>query len=167
LPVAPPEPAPPGGTAGFATSAADGRTLDDRLLGWAVADVAPRRDEGPAGWPARALAWWPTVLVAGVICFATFVAGGGLNLSTTTTVEIVLTLGSALIVAAAALFGPPRERAWGAWPVALLLAFAALTALSVVWSVQPDDSFKDAGRMLSYAAFFGAATMLARAVPAR
>jgi hypothetical protein len=167
LPVAPPEPAPPSVTAGFAASAADGQTLDERLLERAVADVAQHRDEGPAGWPARALAWWPTLLVAGVICFATFVAGGGLNLDQTTTVEIVLTLGSALIVAAAALFGAPRERAWGAWPVALLLAFAALTALSVVWSVQPDDSFKDAGRMLSYAAFFGAAAMLARAVPAR
>jgi hypothetical protein len=167
LPVAPPEQAPPPVTTGFAASAADGQALDERLLERAVAGVARRHDEGPAGWPARALAWWPTLLVAGVICFATFVAGGGLNLSRTTTVEIVLTLGSALIVAAAALFGAPRERAWGAWPVALLIAFAALTALSVVWSVQPDDSFKDAGRMLSYAAFFGAATMLVRAVPAR
>jgi hypothetical protein len=167
LPVAPPEPAPPAVTTGLAASAADGQTLDERLLERAVADVARRRDEGPAGWPARALAWWPTLLVAGVICFATFVAGGGLNLAQTTTVEIVLTLGSALIVAAAALFGARRERAWGAWPVGLLLAFAALTALSVVWSVQPDDSFKDAGRMLSYAAFFGAAAMLARTVPAR
>lgn len=123
------------------------------------------------GWQAalsrRALAWWPTVLIAGFLCFVAFVAGGGLNLSDMTTVEIVLSIGSGLIVAAVAVFGPARERAYGGWAVALLLAFAALTALSVVWSVQPDDSFKDAGRMLAYCGVFGTAVALARAVPAR
>ncbi|HUA75323.1 MAG TPA: O-antigen ligase family protein [Solirubrobacteraceae bacterium] len=129
---------------------------------------------GPAshgGWQATLLGgaerWWPTLLIAGVLCFVAFVAGGGLNLSDMTTVEIALTLGGGLIVAAAALLGPSRGRAYGAWPVALLLAFAALTALSVVWSVQPDDSFKDAGRMLAYCGVFGASVALARAVPAR
>jgi O-Antigen ligase len=102
-----------------------------------------------------------------VLCFVTFVAGGGLNLADMTTVELVLTIGCGLIVAAAVLLGPSQPRAYGAWPVALLLVFTALTALSVVWSVQPDDSFKDAGRMLSYCAVFGAAVMLARTVPVR
>jgi hypothetical protein len=115
---------------------------------------------------ARALAWWPTVLIAGVLCFVAFVAGGGLNLSDMTTVEIVLSIGSGLIVAAVAVFGPARERAYGGWAVGLLFAFAALTALTVVWSVQPDDSFKDAGRMLAYCGVFAAAVALARAVPA-
>ncbi len=115
---------------------------------------------------ARAWAWWPTVLIAGVLCFVAFVAGGGLNLSDMTMVEIVLSIGSGLIVAAVAVFGPARERAYGGWAVGLLFAFAALTALSVVWSVQPDDSFKDAGRMLAYCGVFAAAVALARAVPA-
>jgi O-Antigen ligase len=114
----------------------------------------------------RTRAWWPTVLIAGVLCFVAFVAGGGLNLSDMTTVEIVLSIGSGLIVAAVAVFGPARERAYGGWAVGLLFAFAALTALSVVWSVQPDDSFKDAGRMLAYCGVFAAAVALARAVPA-
>lgn len=164
MPVAPAEQAPP---AAAPTSAGALEPSLDELLDRAVADVATRSGEGPDGWPARALAWWPTLLVAGVLCFVTFVAGGGLNLADMTTVEIVLTIGSGLIVAAAALFGRRRGRAWGAWPVALLLALAALTALSVVWSVQPDDSFRDAGRMLSYCAFFGAAVVLARTIPAR
>ena len=129
-----------------------------------------RRGAGRSGWQralgVRTRAWWPTVLIAGVLCFVAFAAGGGLNLSDMTTVEIVLSIGSALIVAAVALFGPARERAYGGWAVALLLAFAALTALSVVWSVQPDDSFKDAGRMLAYCGLFAAAVALARAVPA-
>jgi hypothetical protein len=168
LPVAPTEPAratPP--SASTPGGAARELSVEEQLLERAVADVATSRAEGPAGWPARALAWWPTLLVAGVICFVTFVAGGGLNLADMTTVEIVLSIGSGAIVAAAVLLGRPRGRAWGAWPVALLLALAALTALSVVWSVQPDDSFKDAGRMLSYCAFFGAAVALARTIPAR
>jgi hypothetical protein len=102
-----------------------------------------------------------------VLCFVTFVAGGGLNLADMTVVELVLTIGCALVVVTAVLLGSARGRAYGLWPVALLLAFTALTALSVVWSVQPDDSFKDAGRMLSYCAVFGAAVALARTVPAR
>lgn len=171
MPVAPTERAPAPPSAGDATASADAEQsvsgLGEQLLEGAVADLAARRGEGPSGWAARALAWWPTLLVAGVICFVTFVAGGGLNLRAMTTVEIVLTIGSGLLIAAAALFGRPRGRAWGAWPAALLLALAALTALSVVWSVQPDDSFKDAGRMLSYCAFFGAAVSLGRTIPER
>ncbi len=115
----------------------------------------------------RTAAWWPTLLIAGVLCFVTFVAGGGLNLGDMTTVELVLTIGCGLAVAAAVLLGPARKRAYGLGAVALLLAFTALTALSVVWSVQPDDSFKDAGRMLAYCAVFGAAVVFARTVPAR
>jgi O-Antigen ligase len=123
------------------------------------------------GWQtslsARAQSWWPTLLSAGVLCFVAFVAGGGLNLSDMAMVEIPLTLASALVVAAVALLGPGRERVYGAWAVALLLALTALTALSVVWSVQPDDSFKDAGRMFAYCGVFGVSVALARAVPAR
>jgi hypothetical protein len=132
-------------------------------------DVRPGLGRG--GWQraltARAQVWWPTVLIAGVLCFVAFVAGGGLNLGDMTTVEIALSIGSGLTVAAVAVFGPARERVYGGWAVGLLLAFAALTALSVVWSVQPDDSFKDAGRMLAYCGLFAAAVALARAVPAR
>jgi O-Antigen ligase len=110
--------------------------------------------------------WWPTILLAAIICFVTFLAGGGLHLGPMTTVEITLTIGAGLLVAATVLLGPTR-RAYGLWPVGLLLAFTALTALSVIWSVQPDESFKDAGRMLAYSGVFGAAVALARAVPTR
>jgi Flp pilus assembly protein TadD len=81
--------------------------------------------------------------------------------------EIILTLGCGAIVAAAVLLTPPGRRVYGLWPVGLLLAFTALTALSVVWSVQPDDSWQDAGRMLAYSAVFGAAVALVRAAPTR
>ena len=59
-------------------------------------------------WLARADAWWPTLLIAAILCFVAFVAGGGLNLGDMTTVEIALTLGSGAIAAAAVLLGPRR-----------------------------------------------------------
>jgi hypothetical protein len=114
-----------------------------------------------------AVATWPTLLVAGVLCLVAFVAGGGLNLATTTPVEIALTLASGIVVAAAVVLTPAGRPTYGLWSVGLLLAFAALSGLSVVWSVAPDASWQDAGRLLSYSAVFALAAMLARAVPAR
>ena len=98
-------------------------------------------------------------LTAGLICACTFIATGGLNLGPMTTSRC-----SSRCL---------RERSWqlrrasatrsfyGLWPIALLLAFTALTALSVVWSVQPDDSWQDAGRMLAYSGVFAARWPLA------
>jgi hypothetical protein len=160
-----PSPARDGGDAGAGAPAPRGRLLGRSAGAPAKGRSSPGR--GQAKLAASAAASWPTLLIAGVLCFVTFVAGGGLNLAEMTTVELVLTIGGGLIVAAAVLLGPARDRSYGLSPVALLLAFTALTAVSVVWSVQPDDSFKDAGRMLSYCVVFGAAVVLARAVPAR
>ena len=132
---------------------------------------APERGRGarwgaPSGrWLRAEAQWWQTLLIAAIICFVTFVAGGGLHLGPMTAVEMTLTIGCGLIVAVAVLAVGGRARTYGLWPVGLLLAFTALTALSVVWSVQPDASFKDAGRMLAYSAVFGAAVVIAR--PAR
>jgi O-antigen ligase len=111
--------------------------------------------------------WWPTLLIAGIVCFVTFYARGGLNLESMTTTEMALTLGAGLAVAGAVALTPAGRRVYGAWPLALLLAFTVLTALSVVWSVQPEDSWQDAGRMLAYSGVFGAAVALVRLAPER
>ena len=170
MPTAPaehraPSPAPPPAAEGRGArgAAPAGGHLHRRTTGGARRAAAAGRER----WLGRADAWLPTLLIAAVLCFVAFVAGGGLNLSDMTTVEVALTLAAGLIAASAVLLGPAGLRAYGAWPLALLLAFTALTALSVVWSVQPDDSFKDAGRMLAYSAVFGACIALARTVPAR
>jgi hypothetical protein len=104
----------------------------------------------------------------------TFLAGGGLRLGPMTTVEIALTVGSGLVVACAVLLGPRAGAGraglggrYGLWPVGLLLGLAALTAISVVWSVQPDESWQDAGRMFAYGGVFGAAVVLAWVAPER
>ncbi|MHB8242745.1 MAG: O-antigen ligase family protein [Solirubrobacteraceae bacterium] len=135
----------------------------------------PALGPAPAQRPARRTAatimggglWLPTLLVAGLACFITFYAKGGLNLESMTTTEMVLTLLSGVVAAVAVAAAPPRARVYGGWSLALLLAFTSLTALSVVWSVQPDDSWHDAGRMLAYSGVFGAALALSRLAPER
>jgi hypothetical protein len=116
----------------------------------------------------RTLLWLLTLLTAAIFCFVTFFAGGGLPpVQQMTTTEIILTLGCGAIVAGAVLLTPPGRRVYGLWSVGLLLAFAGLSALSVVWSVQPDASWQNAGLMFAYCAVFGAAVALARAAPGR
>jgi hypothetical protein len=110
---------------------------------------------------------WPTLLIAGVLCLVTFIAGGGLNLGPMTAVELGLTAGCGLAIAAAVVLTPLGRPAYGLWPAGLLLAFAALSALSVVWSVQPDASWQAASRLLAYSCVFGLAVLLARAAPGR
>ena len=111
--------------------------------------------------------WWPTLLTAAMLCLIAFIAGGGLNLSSMTKVEMALTIASGAVIVAATLLAADARRTYGLWSVGLLLAFTALTALSTVWSVAPDDSFRDAGRMLAYSGVFAAAVALARVAPAR
>jgi O-Antigen ligase len=123
----------------------------------------PRRGAGED----RALQWGLTLATAAAICLITFYAKGGLSLETMTVTEMALTLAAGVAIAAAILLAPTGLRAYGAWSVGLLLAFAALTALSVVWSVQPDESWQDAGRVFAYCGVFAAAVALARLAPER
>jgi hypothetical protein len=106
-----------------------------------------------------------TVAVAVLLCFATFLARGGLNLATMTTLELTSTLLAGALVTGAVLVAATGLRAWGLWSVGLLLAFTGLTGLSVVWSVAPDASWQDAGRLLSCSALFAAAAALAWIAP--
>jgi hypothetical protein len=106
-----------------------------------------------------------TLVVAGVLCFVTFLAGGGLSLASMTTLELALTLSASAIVVGAVVLAPVGTRPWGLWSIGLLLAFTALTCLSVVWSVAPDASWQDAGRMLAYSGVFAGAIALAWIAP--
>jgi O-Antigen ligase len=60
-----------------------------------------------------------------------------------------------------------RARAWGGATIALFAALTVLTALSIAWSVQPDNSWQAASQMLAYLAAFTGAAALARLVPER
>ncbi len=118
---------------------------------------------------ARALhaLWWPTLAIAATFCLIAFQAKGGLNLESITSTEMALTIGAGVLIAVCVLIAAPGGRVYGAWPVGLLLAFTALTALSIVWSVQPDHSWQDSGRLLAYTGVFGAGVALVRVAPHR
>jgi O-antigen ligase/Tfp pilus assembly protein PilF len=128
----------------------------------------PRRT-GRGAWPGGLAGgmWLGALAIAGVVCWATFYAKGGLNLESMTTSEIAVTLAAGLVSAAALLAGARGRPLYGLGTLALLIAFAALTTISVVWSVQPDSSWHDAGRMLAYSGVFAAALALARLAPER
>jgi O-antigen ligase len=133
-----------------------------------------------------------TLLCATLLCVVAFVAGGGLSLVPMTAVEMALTIGSGLVLAAIVISraaastrarsayaaeavpapAPAPEQAparalYGIWSVALMLLFAALSAVSVVWSVEPDASWQDAGRLFAYSGVFATAWALARVAPGR
>lgn len=111
-----------------------------------------------------------TLGVAGLLCLIVFYAEGGpnpVNPRPMTTLEMALTLLGGAVVAGVVATAPSSRTTYGLWPAGLLLAFAALCALSVVWSVQPDESWQDASQILAYSALFAAAVALAHAAPER
>jgi Tfp pilus assembly protein PilF len=146
VPVAPTEPAP---APGASAPPAPVRGVPKRR--------APLSRERQRAHP---VLWWPTLATAAVLCFISFFAKGGLNLEAMTATEMLLTLATGLIVAGVVLTAPAGSRAYGVWPAGLLLAFAVLTSVSIVWSVQPDHSWQDSGRMLAYSGVFAAGVAL-------
>ena len=82
MPAAPAEHRAPPAAAPAATGGATAPRAP--AAGCADAPTAPRAADAAARerWLARADAWLPTLLIAAVLCFVAFVAGGGLNLAT-------------------------------------------------------------------------------------
>ncbi|MGZ4198378.1 MAG: O-antigen ligase family protein [Solirubrobacteraceae bacterium] len=106
-----------------------------------------------------------TALAAGFALVA-FLTAGGTDIGPNTWVEIALILVGAALAAAVVVFAAPG-RAWGGVTLLLFGALAALTFASIAWSVQPDNSWTEANRTLSYLGAFGAAIAMARIVPER
>ena len=96
-----------------------------------------------------------------------FVATGGTDLGPNTWVQIALLAVGATGVVVIALRRTAPVSAHAIATVALFAALAALTYLSIAWSVQPATSWVEANRTLSYLAAFAAAGALARLAPAR
>jgi tetratricopeptide (TPR) repeat protein len=93
-------------------------------------------------------------------------AGGGTRPGPATTVAVALELTGGMLVALACL-RTPRTRVWGGLALALMGALAALTALSIAWSVQPADTWLEANRTVSYAFVLASAVALVRLAPQR
>lgn len=91
-------------------------------------------------------------------------ARGGSALERTAIVELLLIAAGAVAICAAVLL-TPRGRIHGAGSVTAFAVLAAVTALSVGWSIAPDVSYVEAGRTFAYLATFAGAVALARIVP--
>ena len=104
--------------------------------------------------------------LAAALTLYAFVTAGGVDLGPNTWAELVLLLIGVALAVAVLVRGAPG-RAWGGATFALLAALTAFTALSIAWSVQPDNSWTEANRAVSYLAAFGGAVALARLFPER
>lgn len=108
------------------------------------------------------------VMVA--IAFLTAAVSGAPTVSAplgpNTWTEIALILvGGGLGIWALLRAGLPRRPHWGSISVALFAAVAVLTALSLAWSVAPDQSWLEAARTAAYLAVFAGAAVCARQMP--
>jgi uncharacterized membrane protein YhaH (DUF805 family) len=122
----------------------------------ARAERAIRRRDGAAMAGAVAL----------VLGGAAFVADGGLRLERTTYVEIALMAIAALLCAAALLVPRARARPLDGVPALLALALlTAFTAVSIVWSLAPSDSWIESSRTFAYLSAFAGTLALARLAP--
>jgi tetratricopeptide (TPR) repeat protein len=93
-----------------------------------------------------------------------FGAGAGTHLGRAATTEIAILLVAGVIVAVALLH--PRAGPWYGGPALFLFGvLAAVTALSMSWSIAPDSSLEEAARALAYLAAFAAALMAGRILP--
>jgi tetratricopeptide (TPR) repeat protein len=105
-------------------------------------------------------------LAAALMLISFTTAGGDVDLAASTWTAIALTLVGFGLLIGALLLGA-RAPVWGGAALALFAALALLSALSVAWSVVPDKSWVEAGRIAGYMGAFAAALALARLVPAR
>jgi hypothetical protein len=97
-----------------------------------------------------------SALLGGAFAATAFVARGGDQLAHTTTIELILILASGAVVALALARASPGRI--GGWLVlAAFVAYTAVTAASILWSVDPDLTWVEANRTLTYLAVFTAA----------
>ncbi len=108
-----------------------------------------------------------TIAVGLTLAAVAFVADGGLRLERTTWTEIGLLLLGAGLTAAVLLTDRVRGEIPGAMTLLALAGLAVFTALSIVWSLAPSDSWLEANRTLAYLAAFAGALALVRLAPER
>ena len=108
-----------------------------------------------------------TIAVGLVLTAVALAADGGLRLERTTWTEVGLMLLGAGLAAGALLAGRTHGRMYGSLTLLLLAVLAVFTALSIVWSLAPSESWLEANRTIAYVAAFAGSLALVRLVPGR
>jgi tetratricopeptide (TPR) repeat protein len=145
------------------------RSADVSSLADPVSRPRPKRRTVTIPVPSLSGAGPLAAAIAIAIAFASFAAAGGLRLERTTDVLILMMLGGATLSAIALVQRPRTAETplYGGGPLLMLALLAALTALSVLWSLAPSDSWIEASRTFAYLAVFAGGVALARLVPDR
>jgi tetratricopeptide (TPR) repeat protein len=103
-----------------------------------------------------------------VLAWVAVRANGGLRVSDTTTVEIVVDLLAGAVAAIAIMAVPGlRHRAPGAIALGFFALFAVASVLSTMWSITPDQSWLENNRVVTYLAVFASGMALVRLAPHR
>jgi hypothetical protein len=107
------------------------------------------------------------VTLAGALAAIAFIGNGGLQLGSSTLVEVAVILLLGLLVAAALVFAAVDTPLYGGTALAGVAALAAITALSILWSLHPADSWIETNRTLAYLAAFAGGIAAVRLFPRR
>jgi hypothetical protein len=105
-----------------------------------------------------------SALIGAALCAVAFGGGGGFELESLTWVEIGMVAAGGVLVALAALRSR-RGRLNGALTLLAFGALALLSALSVLWSVAPDETWLAANLTIGYVALFAGGIAVARLFP--
>jgi hypothetical protein len=111
----------------------------------------------------RYASWGASTALAAVFAAVAFAGKGGNDLSTLTALEIVLIVGCGIAAAVGVTYG--RSGHHGRGSLLLFGALAALTAISIFWSIAPDLTWIEANRTFAYFAVFAAGVAAGRLAP--
>jgi hypothetical protein len=118
-------------------------------------------------WPRIAAEPLATVAFGVILAVIALEGGGGLQLGPLTRVELGIDVAAGGLTAAAIVVGGHTRRLWGAVTLTLMGLLVAVTALSIMWAVEPSGAWVEANRTLSYLATMVAGVALVRLFPDR
>jgi hypothetical protein len=101
--------------------------------------------------------------IAAAFAAIAFIGKGGNELGPLTTIELAVILGGGIVAAIGVAYG--RTGHHGRGSIALFGLLAALTALSIFWSIVPDLTWIEADRTFAYFAVFAAGVAAGRLAP--
>lgn len=107
--------------------------------------------------------WAASAAVAAFFAAIAFIGKGGNELGSLTGIELALIIGGGLIAAGGVAYG--RAGHHGRGSMLLFGLLAALTAISIVWSIAPDLTWIEADRTFAYFAVFAAGVAAGRLAP--
>jgi len=108
-----------------------------------------------------------TLAFGAVLSAVALQGGGGLQLGPLTKVELSADVVAGGLAAAAIVAGGHTRRLWGGLTLALMAALVAVTALSIIWAVEPAAAWQEANRTLAYLATMVSGVALVRLFPQR